>query len=106
MEDYEDFKTFMNSLTAGTNAIVSGCALNFGFARGEEGVGLAPVYSASLKIVGSGNFPEPANSQQEANKVFALVKDGKFRLDHVDLVTFTGAVVGDGSRWQLRFRKQ
>lgn len=105
MEDYEEFKRFVDSLIAGTNAIVSGCALNFGFARGEEGVGLAPVYSASLKIAGSGSFPEPVNDQREANKIFALVKGGKFRLDHVDLVMFTGTTVGDGSRWQLRFRE-
>lgn len=105
MENYEAFKTYVNTFVSGTNAVVSGCALNYGFARGEEGVGLAPVYSASLKIVGEGVFPSPKNSAEEANKIFAIVKDGDFRLDHIDLVTFTGSIVGDGSRWQLRFRK-
>lgn len=105
MDDYEEFKTFVNSIVDGTNAIVSGCAMNYGFARGGEGVGLAPVYSASLKIVGSGLFPEPTNDQLQANKIFALIKDGDFHLDHVDYVTFTGSAVGDGNRWQLRFRR-
>lgn len=109
MEHYTEFCDFITTAMSGLNVQVSGNVCSIGFADVEDQIAVTIVYSTSLIVKEDGEIPVPSDSIADVMKLRSSLSSrlisSKFKLGAIDYVKFENTIVGDGARWQLRFRR-
>lgn len=109
MEHYVEFCDFITAAISGLNVQVSGNACSIGFADIEDQIAVTIIYSTSLIVQEEGEIPIPSDSIADVIQLRSSLNtrliSSRFKLGAIDYVKFENTIVGDGARWQLRFRR-